>query len=531
MVSLNLTEEERTFWQKVLIRATHDKLGQPYLSYVLFSLIPVNVSGEKTKTMGVDKQGRVYVDFDHFMNGFENPAEGLADATKVLNHEPWHLLRNHHNRFDEMPAFDNKNRPRDGKIWNYAGDLTINQDIRPLVPDWGVHVGEAGMFEKFPKNLTTEEYYEKIAAMLPERCPDCGAPQKADKNKKSEDKADKSDKSDGSNSESGEPDDSGKSQQSGDSESGEGDSEGSGDSSDGNGNSDSGEGEGGAGNGSGNSPGTCGTCGESNQPGAAAGQCGSGAGNANGYELGEDAPGLTEHEIDGLARLTAEEIRKQEQSAPGSTPGGMKLWADEVLAPPTIDWRTVLRGEIRSSISWKQGKMDYNRSRRNRRSPVPNIIVPALQSPKARITVGVDKSGSNMHNLGVVLSNVVQISKQGGVRGRELSAFTVDTRASQTRFVPNPMDLFKDVKGGGGTDMCVAFDVFADLAKQKKTDICILATDLETGWPPQPPATPNVRYIVLGVMNTNDRNSHYQKAAEKALEGWAKLVCVYPDEI
>lgn len=510
-----LTDEERYFWQKLLVRATHEKLGQPFLSYVMFSLIPVRNNG--TKTMGVDLKGRVYVDFDYFMNGYPTPEEGLADATKVLNHEPWHLLRNHHARFDEMPSFDAKNRPRNPKIWNVAGDLTINQDIRKLVPDWGVHVQEPGQFATFPRNLTTEEYYEKIIADMPECCAECGSPQK-DKGQKGNEAGNSQ-----GGSGNGDPgDESGEGGVSGDSQDGSGngesgDSEGSG--------SDDESGSGGSGNGT-----TCGSCGEN----VNAGQCGSGSGgNPIDGELGdaEGIPGLTEHDVDGLRRLTAEEIRKTAQSNPGNIPGGMKIWADEVLAPPTIDWRTVLRGEIRSAISWKNGKMDYNRTRRARRNPIPNVIMPALHAPKARISIGVDVSGSNLGNLGTVLSNVVDISKKGGVRGKELTAFSVDTVATKPHFVYNPLELLKNTRGGGGTDMRVAFEVFGELAKRKQTDICILASDLETGWPKARPNTPNVRYIILAVMNTNSRDSHYQKQAEKTVGQWAKIVYVYPDEI
>lgn len=518
---LNLTPEQAHFWKMLRVRVTHKDIGQPFLSYLFFSLIPVNIPG--TKTMGVDKFGRCYIDFDHFMD--ENAKHGgLAEATKVLNHEPWHLLLNHHARADALPAFDPATKQMKNHLaWNHAGDLNINQMIRDRVPDWGVHVGEEGSYKNYPKNLITEKYYEMIMKNLPEQCPTCGAPQSGDKDK-SQDKSD-----DGQGGESG---DSGENQDG--SESGDGSDSGSGDGPDG---SESGAGDGGQGQpGQGGQPGSgsghsCGDCGSETGSGeASAGDCGSGAGGQpKDWELGPEG-GLSDYDIDGLRRQTAEEIKKQEQGKPGSVPGAMKVWAEETLAPPTVDWRTVLRGEVKAAVSWKEGKMDYNRQRRSRRNPNQNIIMPALRTPKARITIGTDVSGSNVGNLNTVLSNAVAISKHAGVKGRDLTAFAVDVEASDPTFVNNPLDLFKNVRGGGGTDMRVAFKVFENLARRKATDICILATDLETGWPAEPPRK-TVRYIVLGVMNTNDRNSPYEKEARKALAGWAKLICVYPDEL
>lgn len=527
-----LTPEEDYFWKMMLVRATSSEFGQPFLSYVIFSLTPISVSG--TKTMGVDKFGRVYIDFDFFMNGEEPtkpgmPKPGIVEAAKVLNHEPWHLLRKHLDRFDAYPTFDAENRIKNAKVWNVAADLTINQDIRHLVPDWGMHVKE-GQFKDYEKNLTTEEYYAQIMKDL-NFCPDCGQPQgdigkddKKDSQKgdkpgdKSQSGQDKSDSGESSESEDGSGDSS---------ESGEGSGEGSGEPGNQPGNGSGKPGNQSGKGGSGHSH-ECGTCG-SEQPAAV---CGSGAGNPNDYELSEgEAPALTDHDIDSLQRVTAEEMKRYDQQNPGKLPGNLRIWVDEVLAPTPLDWRTILRGEVKSAISWKQGKMDYNRQRRSRRNPNRDIVLPALRSPKARITVGVDVSGSNVGNLSNVLSNVVDISKKAGVRGRDLMAFNVDVSATEPKFVPNPLNLFgPDFVGGGGTDMRVAFQVFENLARQKATDICILATDLETGWPEEPPVK-TVRYLVLGVMNTNDRNSHYEQAARKALDGWAKLLCIYPDEM
>ena len=555
MATTKLTEEQQKFWQLLLLRATSPDIGQPFLSYILFNLIPVNAPG--MKTMGVDKNGRCYIDFDYLMDE-NNPRGGLIEATKYLNHEPWHILRNHHDRFDSYPQIDNDGIAKNSKFWNYAGDLTINQDIKEIVPAYALHVGEKD-FSKYKPNLTTEAYYKQIVKDFGgNACPDCGAPLPEDKKKdeKGKDKekpqddveSDKSenpsdDTSEADKGSEGEPDANGDPSKGDDkSDNSQGDESQS--ESDGDGQSDDdgqgegqgqGQGEGqGQGQGDGQDQGqgkSCSSCGTPQQ-GIDGGNCGSGAGNPNDYELDPtDNDHLSESEIDSIRRSVAEDIKRHEQSYPGTVPGNISLWADETLTAPTPDWRTILRSSLKQGISWKNGKMDYNRSRRARRSFHPDIIMPALRAPKARISVGIDKSGSNLSNLGIVVANVEEISKQAGVRGRELTAFGVDVKADKPKFVPVPSDVLKDMAGGGGTDMRVAFQVFEEQLRKKETDICILATDLETGWPSKPLDNSNARFIVLGVMNTNDRNNHYLKEAEKALEGWATLVTIFPDDI
>jgi len=627
MATTKLTEEQQKFWQLLLLRATSPDIGQPFLSYILFNLIPVNAPG--MKTMGVDKNGRCYIDFDYLMDE-NNPRGGLIEATKYLNHEPWHILRNHHDRFDSYPQIDNDGIAKNSKFWNYAGDLTINQDIKEIVPAYALHVGEKD-FSKYKPNLTTEAYYKQIVKDFGgNACPDCGAPLPEDKKKdeKGKDKEkpqddvesdksenpsddtseadkgsegepdangdpskgdDKSDNSQGDESQSesdgdGQSDDDGQGEGQGQGQGegqgqgqgegqgqgqgegqgqgqGEGQGEGQGQGQGQGQGEGQGEGQGqgqgegqgegqgqgqgegqgqgqgegqGQGQGDGQDQGqgkSCSSCGTPQQ-GIDGGNCGSGAGNPNDYELDPtDNDHLSESEIDSIRRSVAEDIKRHEQSYPGTVPGNISLWADETLTAPTPDWRTILRSSLKQGISWKNGKMDYNRSRRARRSFHPDIIMPALRAPKARISVGIDKSGSNLSNLGIVVANVEEISKQAGVRGRELTAFGVDVKADKPKFVPVPSDVLKDMAGGGGTDMRVAFQVFEEQLRKKETDICILATDLETGWPSKPLDNSNARFIVLGVMNTNDRNNHYLKEAEKALEGWATLVTIFPDDI
>lgn len=116
---------------------------RPYFSAVLFSLIPI--PSEDVPTLGVDEHWRMYYN--------EKLLETMPveEAVGVLYHEIGHLLRDHHDRVGD----------REKQIWNMAGDLCINQDLREegvKLPDWVLYPEKY----KLKKGLTTEEYYEEL---------------------------------------------------------------------------------------------------------------------------------------------------------------------------------------------------------------------------------------------------------------------------------------------------------------------------------------------------------------------------------
>lgn len=504
-----LTEEQKRFYRVLLVRATDSTYGQPYISYALFDLIPVNSPG--LGTMGVDKYCRIYIDFDWAM------AKGIEYSAKVLNHEPWHILRRHAQRFEVLDA-----RP-DGKAhkhfdWNIAGDLTINGDIPDLVPEDGCHPGKRE-FEAYPHNRTTEEYYAQVIKderFNPDSCKDCGQPKD-----KSDDKGDeKGDKSDDKGDEKGDKpgDDSDGSGESQD------DGEGSGDG------SEDGSGEG-SGEGQGSGQGTCNSCGQDKKPGQGESNtdCGSGAGGTpREWELSPgEAPIVDEDRIEQIRETVAQDIRKYDQSNPGTIPGNMKVWAEQELESEPLDWRQLLRGQIKKAYSsWTKGKMDYRRSRPNRRQPSRDIIYPALQAPKPRMALAFDTSGSHLHKLGVVVEQTCEIVKQVGIRGRDLVAFPVDVQVGDVKRVNDPRKIMEEMVGGGGTDMRVGFEQLAKLNREEKFDIGIMFTDLQTGWPATKPEG-NMVYIVVGIVDSSLAwEMSWVDKAQAAIGDWAEIVIV-----
>lgn len=566
-----LTPEQERFWKILLVRATDSTYGQPYISYALFELTPISLPGQKT--MSVDSKFRCYVDFEWAME------KGVEFAAKVLNHEPWHLLRRHHERFLELDARED-GKPHKHFDWNIAGDLTINGDIPTLVPDEGCHP-ERGEFVDYKRNRSTEEYYAQIVKdqrFNPPTCAECGQPNQSGAGDKKDDKSsagkDGSDKSDsGAGSEDSGAGDSGDSQSGGDSgdsgqdgQQGQGDQSGEGadgGNSDGSGSDGAGaeggsgagdsgqDGQGsgqgqsgvngsGAGNsgqgGSGSQGSTCGTCGQDKngqgsgqgKPGAGT-DCGSGAGGpAREWELGEgEAPSVDADRADQIRETVAQDIRKYAQSNPGSIPGHMKVWADEVLEGEPLDWRQLLRGQVKKAYSaWTKGKMDYVRSRPNRRQPSKDFIYPALQAPKPRMALAFDTSGSHLHKLGIVVEQTCDIVKQVGIRGRDLVAFPVDVVVGDVKKVHDPRKVLEDMTGGGGTDMRVGFEQLAKLNREEKFDIGIMFTDLQTGWPSSPPDG-NMKYIVVGIVDSSSSwEMDWVGKAESAIGDWADVVIV-----
>lgn len=116
----DLTEEEEDFYSILKMRATDPKHGQPFITHMIVRLIPVSAPG--LRTMAVDKWYRVYIDFEYMME------KGIEFATQVLNHEPWHLLKDSSGRAESYGS------TLDDDVWNLSTDAEINDDIRELIP-------------------------------------------------------------------------------------------------------------------------------------------------------------------------------------------------------------------------------------------------------------------------------------------------------------------------------------------------------------------------------------------------------------
>lgn len=503
-----LTKEESDFFKLIRLRATSNGVGQPYIASAIFRLTPISAPG--LGTMGVDKFWRCYIDFDFMME------KGVEYAAGVLAHEPWHLLRDHNKRAENVGA------DKTPFLWNIAGDLEINDDIMDLVPKDSLFPGK-GEFADFKPEQIAEVYYAQVKKIVEENqktCQQCGKP-KADQNGQQGQNGDQQGQGQSGNQEG--------SGEGSDGQNGEaGDQQGNGS---GQGKSDDQQGQGQGGSGNSHSHGNEGeTCsGHGNGTGLPNPNCGSGSGNTlEGYELAEgDAEAVDGDEHESIKKQIAEEIRRYARSNPGKVGGSAQVWAENVLAHKPVSWRQVLRGQLKSAIAYKRGHTDYVRKRPARRQPIKDVVMPALRSPVPRIGLAIDTSGSNLHKLGVIIDEISAMTKQVGVRGNDLVAFAVDTRKSgKLQKVTDPKKI--DLTGGGGTDMRVAYTELAAISP--KVDIGIILTDGETPWPEQAPSN-NVKYItVIVVDSSRGWTQNIIDEAEKNVGRWSKIVVVDVDE-
>lgn len=461
---LDLTEEQRIYFKRIRMIATN---RQPYVAEAILRLIPVSMP--EIETMAVDKFWRLYIDFDYMMQ------EGYEYGAGVLSHEVWHLLRKHQERSESI----NISSQDEQDIWNIAGDLEINDDIMELIPDKAFIPGEAP-FEFLEKGKSAEEYFYAIIEKI-----------KAAYNDNSE------------NSYQIE-----------------------------NGNS----------SGAGNNPNNP----ENNllsrfdmsnilhamEHGA---KCGSGAGNnkLKDKELTEEeAPTINEYEAEGITKQTARNIKKAVEDEANEITNrqaqNLSIWAEEVLEHKPINWRIVLQNAIKKAVYYTSGQKDYIKTIPNRKQPIPNVVMPAMKSPQPRLAVGIDTSGSNLIKLGLVIEEVMAITKKTGIRGRDLITFNIDESVvdNEITYIKNKKDI--KFRGAGGTELNKAFDFVAKKLR-KDIDIFILLTDGEYDeWYEQKPKyCGNISFITVIIVDGNNKNTeNIINTAKTKLSKWNKVIII-----
>lgn len=137
------------------------KKDAPYLSAAINALVPREASGKKT--IGVSYRGVLFYDPVTIVTW---TADELGGA---LQHEAWHILRDHHTRGEQLSA--------SLLLWNFACDMAINDDLKNAniglpcgTPDrwtgktYGLLPERAG----YKDGETEEVYYAKLRQQFPE---------------------------------------------------------------------------------------------------------------------------------------------------------------------------------------------------------------------------------------------------------------------------------------------------------------------------------------------------------------------------
>lgn len=407
----------------------------PYMASTLFALRPVNTA--EVDTFAIDDGLRVYINFDKCgPMGAQFCAEGLL-------HECSHILAEH-----SMLAVTASVTDDERKMWNVAGDMAINDDLR----DAGCEALAAhGVFAAM---IGQEDYLTPLTYMEVLRRKQAAKPKQ--------------------------PQPSGQSQQ-GDDQPGQG------------------------------QPGQDGQDGQGSESTPMKG-CGSGAGAvAGGFELGDEdlkgqAPKASDAEKAMVRISTAASVRQhQEQHGIGSVPGGIAQIVDEILAPSVTPWERVLASYIRRAVAHKLGQHDATYARRHRRRMnetlrnrqgriVGRVIAPGYIKPIPSVHFYRDTSGSvNDHDLAMATNEVLAIAAKLGIRGDDLLVSDIDTEVHQTKRFDG-LDSITEVQGRGGTEMGEAIVHACNL--RNKPSVIVIATDGETYWPQERPSVPVVVLLV-----------------------------------
>lgn len=220
--------------------------------------------------------------------------------------------------------------------------------------------------------------------------------------------------------------------------------------------------------------------------GAGSGSCGSCSGNPlPGESESGSSEGRSEADMERFRKQVAEDIQSVKQR--GTVPASLQRWADEYLAPPKIDWRTKLSRLVRGAIAYKAGQSDFTWSRMSRRQGgvgygVGRPVIPALHSPKPRVAVVIDTSGSmGSADLSAALAEVQGVLSAVGAG---VTVCICDAKVHGIKLVKNIVDVEKMMKGGGGTAMAPALEAVEEL--KEKPSVCVVITDGYIDCPPEP---------------------------------------------
>jgi predicted metal-dependent peptidase len=434
--------------------ATHS-----YVEAALHRLIPVERPG--LGTLAVDKWWRLYFDPEAVT------ARDVRKLVGVLYHEVWHLLDEHHERFEGA----------DPEIANASADIEIDDNIRAE----GVELPEGALYPEtfgFPEGLLAEEYYalfqqkkQQSAAAQQQGQQGGGAAAQGDGRGNGQQQGQAAAQAGGSDG-----------QQQGSDTAAKG------------------------GNGTDGQQHAAQTGGEQSQnsagkPAPACGRCGSCAhGHREPWELGSPeesgVPGVSATEAEIIRRQVAQEIVRiaQQSRERGTIPAHWRRWAEEKLRPK-VDWRRQLRSAVRAALATVAGAADYSYRKLPRRR-LPSIVTPGLVQPVPEVAIVVDTSGSMGDNLlAQALAEMHGVLRATGTHGATVLAVDAAVHAAQRVFDPRQVKLV----GGGGTDMRVGID--AALKLRPRPHVIIVLTDGDTPWPSSPPR--DVKVIAGIIDNPN----------------------------
>ena len=155
------------------------------------------------------------------------------------------------------------------------------------------------------------------------------------------------------------------------------------------------------------------------------------------------------------------------------------------MAPPRVNWQSVLAGVVGRSMSSRvRGNRYATYKRPNRRRQGGEFVWPSREDNKPTVHVAVDTSGSMGHDDYAHAVGEIEGILRASASGAAIGFYGVDTQMSERpRMVSHVHDL--KALGGGGTDMSVPYEWMAGewaaggKRRRELPDVHVLVTD---GW-------------------------------------------------
>lgn len=207
----------------------------------------------------------------------------------------------------------------------------------------------------------------------------------------------------------------------------------------------------------------------------------------------EPGMGRSQAQLDRMRKETAQSIREHENKQPGTVPDSLVVWADTVLAPPRVDWRTRLGQLVRDAVAYRPGVGHTTFLRRSRRQAgvghgAGRPVLPGQHTAVPRVACVIDTSGSMCGEPLVDAASEMQ-----GVLaavGANVTVCTVDAAVHGLQEVTSMDQALKMMQGGGGTDMSPG--IVALTERKPRPEVVIVLTD---GFIPDPGDEPPFRVI------------------------------------
>jgi len=218
---------------------------------------------------------------------------------------------------------------------------------------------------------------------------------------------------------------------------------------------------------------------------------------------GDPSDAQAQQELDQVRLRQIDQALRQGEILAKRRAQALGLTADlgfDGLLHPKVDWRRALREFVSEHCA---GTDESTWRRPSRRYLAHDIYMPSMQgTTMTRLAVVLDTSGSCFNSTEATrfVSELAAIIEQ--VNPATIDVLYVDTQVASHQTFENGQFAVAELKprGGGGTDLPVAFDYL--LKHQIKPDACVVLTDGETPFG-QPPG-----YPVLWAVTSNVRSPH-----------------------